>query len=523
MRSITTKMFSIAGMLVILCIACGFDGCKNPVKIKGAVITATNDTTAQFTRHTVTGITTPLPVAPDVPGYLGAAFITVGDLDNDSIKEIICTSGVGQDKSATTSDGDVAVFTWDGKNIDSWQQNIINDTFSFPNETVIKDINHDGHKDIVVMDNFLFGGNPAGIYWLQNKGGDIKSPDNWVKRTILKGDKTTALGRSSYHRAVFIDLDGDGREDFITAKVCPDNYFQNNGERYSWIEWFKNVDDNGTFSGPYDIADAGGFFFTLTDINRDGKIDIVVPQFFNTKPSTCEIFGSEEVPDPRGDSLLWLENPGNITTSTPAWKYHTIDYWYTSKNKLGKADDVVLADMDNDGYQELVLGTHNHQGYISDKRLWPAGVYTLDIPLINPGSTGKWQPITIDSGDPDLDPADAAAVAADPYAVDRPGGPGSQGSPGMVKAGDINGDGYPDLVVPGDGKGAIYYYESSPMKSGKLQYKRAELYVDKACMPAEPEIVDIDGDGKMDIVAAVYDTSVNKNSMSGSIFIFKQN
>ena len=110
-----------------------------------------------------------------------------------------------------------------------------------------------------------------------------------------------------------------------------------------------------------------------------------------------------------------------------------------------------------------------------------------------------------------------------PYSVDRPGGPGSQGSPGMCRVADINGDGYPDIVVPGDGKGAVYYYESEPMQGSTLRYKRAVLYADPKCMPAESVIADIDGDGKLDIIVGIYDTSVNKDSSSGSIFIFKQN
>ncbi len=48
----------------------------------------------------------------------------------------------------------------------------------------------------------------------------------------------------------------------------------------------------------------------------------------------------------------------------------------------------------------------------------------------------------------------------------------------MVRAADISGDGYLDLVVPGDGKGAVYYYESQGRSAGKLQFKRAALYKD---------------------------------------------
>jgi len=91
----------------------------------------------------------------------------------------------------------------------------------------------------------------------------------------------------------------------------------------------------------------------------------------------------------------------------------------------------------------------------------------------------------------------------------------------MVRAADINGDGYPDLVVPGDGKGALYYYESDRKLGRKLQFKRAALYKDPGCMPGESKIVDIDGDGKLEIVSVIYDTSVAKDTKSGSIFIFK--
>ena len=123
---------------------------------------------------------------------------------------------------------------------------------------------------------------------------------------------------------------------------------------------------------------------------------------------------------------------------------------------------------------------------------------------------------------PNLDPNDAEAVAADLLAVDRPGGPYSQGSPGSVKAGDITGDGFPDLVLAGDGKGAVYYYESQGLSDTTLAFKRAALYRDPACMPGEPDIDDLDGDGHMDIVAVIYDTSVNKDSTSGSIFLFSE-
>ena len=145
---------------------------------------------AKFTRHTVTGIKTPLPHVPDVPGYKAPGFIAIGDLDQDGIKEIVCTSLMGQSLNLATFDGAVAVFTWEGPNPDSWKQTIINDTFAFPNDMLLRDMDDDGDTDIMVMDNYLgawFTCGPAGIYYLENQGGDVSNPANWIKQTIYQG------------------------------------------------------------------------------------------------------------------------------------------------------------------------------------------------------------------------------------------------------------------------------------------------------------------------------------------------
>jgi hypothetical protein len=500
--------------LAVLTVAMlGLIGCDS-LKIKGSQITVDQTIIAKFTRHTVTGITTPLPQAPDVPGLIGASYLSIGDLNNDGIKEIVATSGTSQM---------VVLYTWNGVNLDKWTETVITvNDLTFPNEIVLRDIDGDGNVDIMVMDNFIFCNAHGGIYYYKNKGGDITSPSNWEKNIIYAQAGTGMESLSSYHRAVFLDLDGDGKEDFITSRISYCIYNRNEGSQYEWIEWFKN-EGGGTFSGPYAIGEGGGFMFLVTDINGDGKPDVVAPQFFIADPATNAPWGSLLFPNQLGASLVWFENPGSVTTASPSWKSYIIDYWYTSKNRIGKGMEAVTADIDNDNQDELLVSSHNHQGYVTEGlRYWPAGVFALAIPK-DPTIAAAWTPITIDAGDPNLDPDDAAAVAADPFAVNRPGGPGSQGSPGMVRAADITGDGNVDIVLPGDGKGTLYYYEGQGFADGTVKYKRAALYDDPKCMPGDNQIVDIDGDGKLDIVSAIYDTSVNKNSKSGSIFVYKQN
>ena len=510
----------------------GLGGAKIYRMVPGCVnVVADQNIADQFTRHTVTGITAPLPVLPDVHGFFGASYVTIGNIDKDinGIKEIISTSGTGLDGNFVTKDGAVAIFTWDGQNLDSWTQSIIypngpTGELAWPNETLLRDMDGDGDLDIMVMDNFIAGWftkAPAGIYYLENQGGDIKLPLNWILRTIYKGDSTTQVGRSSYHRARFLDIDGDGDEDFITSKVCMWNW-QNTTLQYNWVEWFRK-ESSGAFTGPYEIGDGGGFLFELADVDSDGDLDVIGPQFFIQNGAALVPKGPGDI---RGDSLAWFENPGTGGPVTQKWNRYTIDNWYTSPNPMGKGFEAIVSDIDNNGKNEIIFTNHNHQDYKPDEtyqdRIWPSGIYYMNIPD-NPKSNTNWQPVSIDTGDPLLDPYNPVAVANDVYAVDREGGPYTQGSPGMVRAADMNGDGYPELVVPGDGKGAVYYYETGGQVDGCLTYKRASLFTNPGCMPGDAQIDDIDGDGDMDVIAVIYDTSVNKADPldSSSIFVFE--
>jgi hypothetical protein len=505
---------------------------SHSTQLTGVTVTKDQSIADKFSRYTVTGITTPLPESPDITGFIGASYLTIGDIDKDGVKEIISTSGIGQDADRETPDGAVAIFTWIcSTNTCGWKQSIVNETFAWPNETIMRDMDGDGDEDIMVMDNFILASAtgaplPAGIYYLENQGGDITTNSNWIKKTIYQGDPATEVGKASYHRAYFLDLDGDGLEDFITAKVCMGIWLENNGEQYRWIEWFEKEGDvsaghpdyDPTAYIPHEIGEGGGFLFNMVDMNGDGDLDVVAPQFFIVNYPNLVVKGPDDI---KGDTLAWFENPGTGGEVFNLWNRYTIDNWYTSSNSLGKGFEVILSDLDNDGDEELIFTNHNHQEYVDENRIWPSGVYLLEIP-VNPTDHTNWSPVTIDSGDPNLDPDDEDAVSADAYASNRPGGPHSQGAPGVVRTGDINGDNYLELVVPGDGKGAVYYYENEGVSGPTMNLRRAILYEDPACMPGDAKIVDVDGDGRNDIVSVILDTSLNKDSSSGSIFIFTQ-
>ena len=154
--------------------------------------------------------------------------------------------------------------------------------------------------------------------------------------------------------------------------------------QYTWMEVFKKEADgyvqtnadgvtaaDGTYPGTplsgtsygysrHAIGDGGGFLFNIADVDKDGDLDIIAPQFFILVPSTLIVKGPN---DPRGDGLCWFENPGASSASLNPWTRRTIDNWYTSPNPTGKGFEAVGSDIDNDGDLELVFSNHNHQDY----------------------------------------------------------------------------------------------------------------------------------------------------------------
>lgn len=485
-----------------------------------------------FERHTVTGITTELPGPdPNPPGFPGASFLRAADLDGDGVRELVVTSVTGASGSFWTADGAVAVFKRTSADLSTWTQSVIRADFAWANDVLIRDVDRDGEIDIMVFDNFLAGAYtnfPAGIYLLRNLGGDVCDPANWQKITLYAENPagTTdpyerARRRASYHQAYFLDLDGDGDEDFVTTRIAmeiwqapasnPDLY----GQQYMWLEWFRAEDDPVSyptgFSGPYLIGDGAGFLFGMADVDGDGLQDVLGPQFFITVPGSLAVKGGPDGSNPCGDTFVWFKNPGQAAMASDPeheWERYTIDNWYTSANPMGKGFMAFAADIDNDGRDEIMFTGHNHQESVDGKRIWPSGVYYLEIPA-DPYDSVNWLPVTIDAGDA--------------YVVDRPGGPYSQGSPGHAASGDVNEDGLADVVAAGDGRGALYYYEAAdPAGACSLAFRRGALYDDPASMPAEIKLYDMDGDGDLEILATVYDTSLAKDSSSGSVFIWNR-
>jgi len=263
----------LLALLILVCSAATIRGAQ----ITDVVITEDQSLADQFSRYTVTGIRTPVPHLPDVPGFIGVSYLTAGDIDGDGVKEIIAASGVGADSAPATPDGAVALFISTGPEAGNWRQVLLNDTFAFPNEVELHDMDDDTDLDIVVADHFLTGSAPSGVYYLENKGGDITSPSNWEKHTIYQDASVY-----TYHRTRFLDVDGDTDDDIITTRL---NLAASGPDRSTML-WIEN-NGGGSYT-VHTIGDGGGTMFNFYDLDSDLDLDIVAIQFAITSCSHQE-------------------------------------------------------------------------------------------------------------------------------------------------------------------------------------------------------------------------------------------
>jgi hypothetical protein len=395
-----------------------------------------------------------------------AGFIDVADFNNDGKKEVVLSTLIesGSASSPWSAKGAMRIFTMPGSNMSgTWTEQTVLPTSAnlpFINAPQALDVDEDGILDLVVNQGFL-----------QTNGGShqwIKGPA-FTNRYNFAPETTHGSTYYFWHEVVQFDLDGDGKKDIITTSAqTQDANNTNNGSihpKKAKIEWYRHL-GNGNFQYHLINDSLGGVFLKLHDIDHDGDQDIVVSQFFwnTSRPA-----------------LVWLENTANPATTNNFqgnWNYHVID------NTTGLGYYFDFYDIDLDGKEELIYDNHNNEDNASvnygSGTVMP-GIYYFDIPS-NPASSNQWPKTTIYNG-----------FRTNLFDF---GNAASQGCPGIFSIGDIDGNGYPDIAVPGDGNDTLYLFRQKP---GNVFVKEI---VDNGKMFGMTMITDLDGDGKKEIVAA---------------------
>lgn len=399
-----------------------------------------------------------------------------------------------------------------------------------PNSIVAEDVNGDGKIDIVAMAPY------NGVYvFLGNGDGTFQAPI--VNTTVCTG----AIGNCQ--SMAVGDLNGDGK---------PDLAFQSNDTTGGGISVLLNT-GSGTFGTAvyYPVAISGVFAgagIAIGDVNGDKKPDIVVGSeggataivYLNQGTGTFKVGGTVGsvpinptnnvvladinndkkldivVPDPFGDVYTFYGTGKGTFTAGPVYPLQSCNDCSNFLAALGDFNgDGTLDVLDTDGFYTNTVSLGRGDGTFQTAQL-----YASSSLAANNIATADFN----GDGFPDIAQAivgDSSKIAINLGSSHGALGKASLITPGTcannyaewVAAGDVNGDGKADLVVTlqdatfaGCQNNTVAVLEG--LGTGK--FKKAVYYPTGAsAQEQQVYLVDVNGDGKLDIVTANSDGTLS--------------
>ncbi len=345
----------------------------------------------------------------------------------------------------------------------------------FPYAATVADVNGDGKIDIVVT-NY----DAADITILTGNGdGTVNVPDTGY---AVGGD-------FPYYPAIVADFNGDGKADIVQIDDAYSYaYLQGYGDGTfrAAVDYYSAINDG---SWPEAVTVAAG------DFNGDGFTDFAVGNCCSSSTGIT-IFLS------RGDGSL----------------QHGVSYG-PEGNSNGNMLNVAVADFNGDGKLD-VAAVDSANGLVQIFNGVGDGTFTVGSSYFTEeGNASPWGIVT---GDFNHDQhTDIAVVNEDGPSVAVLLNDGSGGfsvvtyalsTTGFaIAAGDINGDGYLDLLVPlNNGTGGVAVLLGNSDNTGTFKAETDVALVNGSATyrnPAYITVADLNGDGKLDFAVTIDDYS----------------
>ncbi len=423
--------------------------------------------------------------------YLGACVATAGDVNGDGYDDIL----VGAYGYSAGFAGEGAAFAWYGSASGLGPMGVPNnaDWRAVSGQAgaalglalaTAGDINSDGCDDVIVggygYDN---GQTDEGRVWVYHGTASGLSPGAaWTAESNQSG---ACFG---YAVATAGDVNADGYDDVIVGAYLYDGSTSDVGAACVWLGSSIGLGPSGTPSNADWVGQGSqrdshyGWTVSLAgDVNGDGYGDVIVgaPQYDNGEAN-------------EGRAFLYLGRSTGLA-STPAWQ------WEPDEPAAQFGSSVATAgDYNGDGYADVI-----------------AGAPALD-PLYGPSDAGC---ALIFAGS-------QIGLSPDPWKRIAGEQTGSGFGRVVATAGDMNGDGLSDVIIGAptyggsDGKATVYRgWWQTPLTNGPPSWtaegNQAECYFGVTLAAAG----DINGDGYGDVIvgAPLYDSG---QTDEGSVFVY---
>ena len=481
----------------------------------------------------VTGLATVASPSLSNSGTFGASVASAGDINGDGYSDVVVGDAGGNAYTyvgSPTGSITVATVTLNGQNA--------GDQFGYSVSSA-GDVNGDGYSDVIVGANgyvgglagtnlgafYIYNGGPTGLSTTPS-GSPISGPaydDNF-------GISVASAG----------DVDGDGYGDVIIGGIG-----YSTPSQYQGIAYFYRGSSGGIINTPTVISDPNNsnydqFGYSVSsagDVNGDGYADVIIGAI--GAGASDQGFAYIYMGSASGLNLT----PISLTSAT------SYAFFGTSVANAG--------DVNGDGYSDVIVGTLGGGGesayiYFGSK----TGIADAALPSVT--LTGSYGNQTRGSFGASV--SSAGDVNGDGFSDVLVGAPSANGSGtaalflgsnsgtnttaasvfygvaggdqfgiNVATAGDVNGDGYSDILIK-SARGPVYLYQgsSSGFPGSVLTTAANTTYTDGVDATGDTEFTthqsvasagDVNGDGYSDVISGVYETSTK----TGTSYVYYGN
>ena len=433
----------------------------------------------------------------DAYAYYGMSVASAGDVNGDGYSEVIV--GASCFDSGQTDEGKVFVYYGSSSGLSTTADWTAESDQAYSNMgrsvACAGDVNGDGYSDVIVgAERYIYEtyNQGAAFVWFGSSGGlgANGTPGNSDWRYYGSTQTSNGFGRAV---ACAGDVNGDGFSDIIISAPYYSSYYRTHDGAVS--AFYGSSGGPGgpsrTYYGGQDYAEFGSSVASAGDVNGDGYSDIIIgaPSYDGGNTDEGRVFVYHGSSSGLSGSANWTAD-SNKDGAHLGW----------SASSAG--------DVNGDGYSDIVVGAPTYsQDYTGEGAafVWHGGS----------GGLG-------DSGTP---------LNAD---WESYGGQASANfGQSVASAGDVNGDGYADIIVGAprydngqSDEGRAYVWLGSVLGLGddgtpdnanwigEMDYANAQFGTSVACAG------DVDGNGYSDIIvgAPYYD---NGQTDEGAAFVFQ--